>query len=557
VGAQANDREERRPSLGRGQVFLGTGTEPPVIPRASQLRGIYRLNDPALSELPLDPLLDALLIRIREILAVDTVAVLLLNKEGGELVARAAKGLEEEVERGVRIPVAKGFAGRIASERMPIFIADVDHADLMNPILREKGVRSMLGVPLIVEADLLGVMHVGTLQPRTFTNEDASVLQLAAARVAPAIQQANLFDALQREHRGAVLLQRSLLPDRLPEPLGVPVAARYLPASDEVGGDWYEVIDLPTGDVGIAIGDVAGHGVRAATLMGQLRTGLRAYALDADDPRSVLERLDRLLQSTRGPGMVMATAAYAIYDPETCKLRFSSSGHPPPAICSKNREPRLVETSPDPPLGVLGHPTHTQEELVLEDGDLFLFYTDGLVETRGESIDAGFARLLNAMRGASTPEQLCRQVLLHLVSRETVADDVAFVTLQCATVPDELLLRMPAEPGVLAQVRKILRRWLRTRVSSAEELDMITLACGEACANAIEHAFAPAPAVVEVEGRMEDGRVSLAVRDSGQWRAKREDGRARGMTIMEAGMDVEVTGTPNGTEVLLRQRRGE
>ena len=116
---------------------------------------------------------------------------------------------------------------------------------------------------------------------------------------------------------------------------------------------------------------------------------------------------------------------------------------------------------------------------------------------------------------------------------------------------------MPAEPGVLAQVRKILRRWLRTRVSSAEELDMITLACGEACANAIEHAFAPAPAVVEVEGRMEDGRVSLAVRDSGQWRAKREDGRARGMTIMEAGMDVEVTGTPDGTEVLLRQRRGE
>jgi serine phosphatase RsbU (regulator of sigma subunit)/anti-sigma regulatory factor (Ser/Thr protein kinase) len=555
MGARANDREERRRNLGRGQVFLGTGTEPPVIPRPGQLRGIYRLNDPALSELPLEPLMDALLTRIREILAVDTVAVLLLNEEGDELVARAATGLEEEVERGVRIPVAKGFAGRIASERTPIFIADVDHADLLNPILREKGVRSMLGVPLIVEAELLGVLHVGTLQPRTFTNEDATVLQLAAARVAPAIERARLFDALQQEHRAAVLLQRSLMPDRLPEPVGVSVAARYLPASDEVGGDWYEVIELPTGDVGIAIGDVAGHGVRAATLMGQLRTGLRAYALDGDDPRHVLDRLDRLLQSIRESSM--ATAAYATYDPETCKLRFASAGHPPPAICSKNREPRLVEMSPGPPLGVLGHVMYTQEELVLEDGELFLLYTDGLVERRGESIDAGFERLLDAMRGAATPEEVCRRVLLQLVSRGTAADDVAFVTLQCATVSEELLLRVPADPAVLAAVRKVLRRWLRTRVSSAKELDMITLACGEACANAIEHSFAPAPALFEVEGKMEDGRVSLAVRDSGEWRAKRGDGRGRGMTIMEAAMDVEVNATPEGTEVLLRQRRGE
>jgi serine phosphatase RsbU (regulator of sigma subunit)/anti-sigma regulatory factor (Ser/Thr protein kinase) len=554
MGAHANDPKEGRPGLGTGQVFLGTGTEPPVIPRRGQLRGIYRLNDPELSELPLEPLLDALLARIREILGVDTVAVLLLNDEGDELVARAAKGLEEEVERGVRIPIAKGFAGRIASERMPIFIADVDHADLMNPILREKGVRSMLGVPLIAEAELLGVLHVGTLEPRMFTNEDASVLQLAAARVAPAIERARLFDALQQEHRAGVLLQRSLLPERLPEPVGVPVAGRYLPASDEVGGDWYEVIELPTGDVGIAIGDVAGHGVRAATLMGQLRVGLRAYALDGHSPRRVLERLDRLMRSIRGPGM--ATAAYAVFDPETCKLRFASAGHPPPAICATDREPRMVETSPGPPLGALEHTIYTEEELTLEEGELFLLYTDGLVEARGEPIDIGFARLLESMRDAGTPEQLCRQVLMQLVSRATAADDVAFVTLQCATVPEELLLRVPATPAVLAQVRKTLRRWLRTRVTSADEIDMITVACGEACANAIEHTFAPRPALFEVEVKMDDGCVSVAVRDSGRWRAKREDGRGRGMKIMQAVMDVEINTTTDGTEVLMRQRRG-
>jgi len=174
--------------LGEGQVFLGTGSVAPDATRPEQLRRIYRLNDPALSEMELEPLLNELLTRIKEILSVDTVAILLLDDKGEELVARAAKGLEEEVERGVHIPIGRGYAGRIAAERAPIFIADVDHAEILNPILGEKGVRSLLGVPLIVEADLLGVLHVGTLKPRAFTNEDAAVLQLAASRAAPAIE---------------------------------------------------------------------------------------------------------------------------------------------------------------------------------------------------------------------------------------------------------------------------------------------------------------------------------------------------------------------------------
>src|SRR6202035_5933418 len=117
------------------------------------------------SELDLDELLDELLVRIQEVLGVDTVAILLYDEETNELVARAAKGIEEEVEQGVRIPVGRGFAGRIAAERVAIFIADVDHADIMNPILREKGIHALLGVPLIVEGDLIGVLHVGSLYP--------------------------------------------------------------------------------------------------------------------------------------------------------------------------------------------------------------------------------------------------------------------------------------------------------------------------------------------------------------------------------------------------------
>ena len=294
---------------GRGQVILGTAAGAPDVVGPEQMADIYRLGDPALSELALEPLLDELLLRVVEILKVDTAAILLYDRATDELVARAAKGLEEEVERGVRIPVGRGFAGRIAAARVAIHILDVDHAEVLNPILREKHVRSMLGVPLIAEGEVLGVLHVGSLTTRAFTDQDAVVLQLAAARVAPAIKRAQLTEALQREHSTAVALQRSLLPDRLPVVVGVPVAARYLPSRDEVGGDWYDVLALNRGTVGIAIGDVAGHGVRAAALMAELRSTMRAYAVDGHGPAAVLERVDRL---AKGSGELrMATAGYA------------------------------------------------------------------------------------------------------------------------------------------------------------------------------------------------------------------------------------------------------
>src|SRR5215210_6585966 len=128
---------------------------------AERLQKLQRVTDAALAHLTLDDLLYELLDRSREILDADTCAILLLDEQANELVARAARGIEEEVEQGVRIPVGKGFAGKIAAERRPIVIEDVDHADILNPILREKGIRSLLGVPLLVEGRVIGVMHVG------------------------------------------------------------------------------------------------------------------------------------------------------------------------------------------------------------------------------------------------------------------------------------------------------------------------------------------------------------------------------------------------------------
>jgi serine phosphatase RsbU (regulator of sigma subunit)/anti-sigma regulatory factor (Ser/Thr protein kinase) len=534
-------------------VFLGTGGDAPVEPSREQVAHLYRLGDPALAELELEDLLEELLVRVSEILDVDTVAILLLDEPGETLVARAARGIEEEVHEGVRIPVGAGFAGRIAAERTPIFIADVDHADILNPILRRKRIRSLLGVPMVVEGNLVGVLHVGTLEKRVFTNEHAAVLQLAAARAAPAIERARLFDALEKEHRSAVALQRSLLPERLPDVLGAGVAARYLPSRDDVGGDWYDVVELPRGRVGVAIGDVAGHGARAAALMGQLRTALRVYALEGHGPAELLERLDRLLQSMRGHKMT--TAAYMVFDPETSALRLASAGHPPPLVVPESGTPRFLEHKPAPPIGTVQYATYEETETTLEGGDIALLYTDGLIEVRGESLTDGLERLRAAAEGASSPERLCQELVRTLVPRDGAADDVALVALQSAPIPERLRLRFPADPVVLAQMRHMLRRWLHDAGAGSDDIGTITLACGEACANAIEHAYSPVPSSFELEASRDDRLVTLSVRDAGRWRAPRGENRGRGLTIIEAAMDeVDIRPASNGTEVLMRRR---
>jgi signal transduction histidine kinase len=165
---------------------------------ADALRRLQQVTDAALAHLQLDELLDELMARIRDALDADTSALLLLDEGSNELVARAAKGLEEEVLRGVRIPVGKGFAGRIAAERRPVTIDDVDHSEVLNPILREKGVKSLLGAPLIAHSRFLGVVHVGTLRHRKFTQSDVDLLQVVALRAALAIDHAVAHDHVVR-----------------------------------------------------------------------------------------------------------------------------------------------------------------------------------------------------------------------------------------------------------------------------------------------------------------------------------------------------------------------
>jgi serine phosphatase RsbU (regulator of sigma subunit)/anti-sigma regulatory factor (Ser/Thr protein kinase) len=541
----------RPPRLGSGQIAL-VATEP-VEEVSDQVRSSYRFSDPALSELPIDELLDELLNRVQEALEVDTVAILLLDTEAQQLVARAAKGIEEEVERGVRIPIGRGFAGRIAAERVAIFIADVDHADILNPILREKRICSLLGVPLIVEGNVLGVMHVGSLQPRTFGQADLAVLQLAAARIAPAIERANLEAQLRHEHSVSMALQRSLLPKRLRHLVGVSVAARYLPAREEVGGDWYDLIELPRGRVGLVIGDVVGHGIAAASLMGRLRTALHAYAIESHGPGRTLELLDRFVQSLNEPAM--ATAAYAVFDPYSSTVQYATAGHLPPVVTGPSGS-HAIEVAPAPPLGAFPYGRCPVVEFSLATDEILFLYTDGLVERRGVPLSDGIEALVSAVEGATSPEEACGAAVADLVPVMELRDDVAIVALQNSSVPAELHLRLPAEPKTLAQVRRILRRWLVDRGGSERDVAEVTIAVSEACANAIEHAYSPAPASFELHACATNGDVTVAVRDAGQWREPRgEEHRGRGLSIIAAAMDdVHVDRLDDGTEVVMRRR---
>ncbi|MGH3601418.1 MAG: GAF domain-containing protein, partial [Pseudonocardiaceae bacterium] len=246
---------------------MSTPGEPSDTPAADdyRLRRIESVTDAALAHLDVEDLLGELLDRVRELLEVDTATVLLLDSSCQQLVATAARGIEAVVRQGIRIPMGKGFAGRVAAEKGPVIIEQVDHTNVLYPFFREHGICSLLGVPLLISGTVIGVLHVGTLAPRRFTDDDVSLLQIVADRVALATQSRRA----EVDRAAAVVLQRSLLPARLPVVPGLEIAARYVPAENGgVSGDWYDVFTLPSGWLCVVIGDVVGRGLVAADVMG-------------------------------------------------------------------------------------------------------------------------------------------------------------------------------------------------------------------------------------------------------------------------------------------------
>ena len=391
---------------------------------AERLRDIESVTDAGLAYLSVEELLVELLDRVLVALRADTAAVLLLDEPTGQLVATAARGIEEEVYQAVRIPLGKGFAGRVAAGRRPVIIEDVDTADVINPLLRERRLRSLLGVPLLAGGQLLGVLHVGTLSHRRFSAADVDLLRLVADRVALATR----AHVAQGERRAAFLLQRSLLPGRLPDLPDLEIAVRYSAGgAGDVGGDWYDVFALPSGALCITVGDVVGRGLRAAIVMGRIRNALRAYALIDDcDPATVLSRADRQLQHFED--REMATAIVALLEPSHERFRVSVAGHPAPVLAAGGGHGRYLDLPVDRPLGVVAPAQRRVTGVDLPAGGLVAFYTDGLIERRGTVITEGIERLCQAVV-AGPPEQVCTQVMASLVGAEPPADDIALLAL--------------------------------------------------------------------------------------------------------------------------------
>jgi serine phosphatase RsbU (regulator of sigma subunit)/anti-sigma regulatory factor (Ser/Thr protein kinase) len=515
------------------------------------LEALQRVTDAALAYLPADELLTELLDRITEILHVDTAAILLLEPNGETLHARAAKGIEEEVEQNVRIPVGRGFAGRIAANRAAITIEDVDHADILNPILRQKGIRSLLGVPLLVSGRVLGVLHVGTLTPRIFSDDDRELLQLAADRAAIAIEHAHLFE----QRRIAETLQRRLLPQDLPAIAGLEIACRYLPAAgSSLGGDWYDVFELPGGRVVMAVGDVVGHGVAAAAVMAQLRTALRAYAVEEHPPDAVVGAVNRMMWEL-GP-IEMTTLAYVVLDPADESLELIVAGHPPPLVVGVDGEATYLPLQGAVALGAAQGSSYTAQTLPFPAGTMLVLYTDGLVERRGASIDDGLERLRALAEGLEDVDGVCTGIVDRLMVDEP-EDDVAVIAARLPPLTEDLRTRWPAQPEALVAVRHLLRRWLRAHGASEDEAYEILVACQEACANAVEHAYGPGRAHFEVDAEHRAARIRVTIRDHGRWREPRGVHRGRGLALMRSLMDtVDVEHGDSGTVVALGRTLG-
>jgi anti-sigma regulatory factor (Ser/Thr protein kinase)/putative methionine-R-sulfoxide reductase with GAF domain len=515
-----------------------------------RLRRIESVTDAALAHLDVEDLLVELLDRVRELLEVDTAAVLLLDSSGQELVATAARGIEAEVRQGIRIPIGKGFAGRVAAEKQPVIIEQVDHTNVLNPVLLEHEICSLLGVPLLSSGTVIGVLHVGTLASHRFTDDDVNLLQLVADRVAFA----TLSRRAEVQRTAAAVLQRSLLPARLPVVPGLEFAARYVPAENGgVGGDWYDVFTLPSGWLCLVIGDVVGRGLGAADVMGRLRSALRAYVLLGGDPAEVLGRLDQQVQHFE-PEM-MATVLLAMFEPSLERLHLSSAGHPPPVLALPDHPAVLLDMPSDHPVGVPGGLRRRTTTISLPPGALLCFYTDGLVERRDISLGAGLERLCASVV-AGPVDSVCAKVMARLVGRDVPGDDVALVAVRRQDSGDvgPLDLVLPALPWSLRDIRGAVRRWLSAVGAAPRTVADLLVAVGEASTNAVEHAYGPGGGTVTVHLELQPPDVLATVRDTGCWRPPRGEDRGRGTLFMRnCSDDLRIDHGSTGTTVVIRR----
>ncbi|MEA2233386.1 MAG: hypothetical protein QOD83_3202 [Solirubrobacteraceae bacterium] len=550
IGDRLREEEEREKLL-RSEAARAEAER-----TAATIGRLQAVADAALTERNLDVLGPTILQRTREVMNAEAAALLVVQEDGSmSLVTSDPSTCEDRPER---VPAGAGIAGRVRATRAPVLLNDPPACELADPSILDVGISSMLGVPLIVRDELIGVIEIGVRKPRRLGAEDVDLLRLTADRVALAIDHARAYG---REHRIAETLQRSLLPQTLPSLPGIALGARYLPAASEaeVGGDWYDAISLTGGRVLLVMGDVSGKGLAAASTLGALRHAIRAYALEGHGPADIAERLNQFVLAEPGREH-MATLVLAVFDPVDAQLAWVNAGHPPPLALDADGTPRYLEGARSVPLGVLPFPTYEQETVTLQHGGAVVLYTDGLIERRGEHLDDGLALLARAAaEGPLESEALCDRLLEAAVPDGATSDDVALLTLCHVPLGGRLALDLPSEPSALRSLRALLRRWLEQVEASDVDVHAIVMACSETCTNAIEHAGAAPDETISFEAVLRDGEVDVTVRDRGRWRSQRPPSdQGRGLELIDALMDdVQLETAAGGTTVRLRRRLSE
>ncbi|MFF3850831.1 SpoIIE family protein phosphatase [Streptomyces sp. NPDC002328] len=399
---------------------------------------------------------------------------------------------------------------------------------------------SCLFVPLLNRDAVLGLATFRrSSNPDPFGAEEQALAVELAERAAVGIDNARRYTS---QHEAALVLQRSLLPQHLPELSGVDVAYRYLPADSGVGvgGDWFDVIPLSGARVGLTVGDVVGHGVHAAATMGRLRATVRTLALLDLDPAELLTRLDDLVaQDSEASGndglsheALGVTCLYAIYDPVGGRCVWASAGHPPPIVADASGSVAWSALSPGPPLGLSGLP-YENVELNLSSGSVVAFFTDGVVEDRRTDIDSGIDRLAQVLTWQRCPvEELCDRALSTLPPGPQ-ADDATLLLVRTRCLDGDRVadLELPPDPAMVAQARTHTERQLAAWDLS--ELSFTAaLVVSELVTNGLRYATGP------VELRLIRDRCLLCeVSDRAHTaphlrRARRDDEGGRGLFLV-------------------------
>jgi serine phosphatase RsbU (regulator of sigma subunit)/anti-sigma regulatory factor (Ser/Thr protein kinase) len=445
------------------------------------------------------------------------------------------------------------------TERSAYWSSYTDFADAhprSAAILRPLGLKSIAVLGLVADDEPIGVWVMGFSSRRDFSIDDRESLSRAALEVSVALERARLFEF---ERSVATTLQRSLLPP--PTFIdGAGHCSRYIPAESTlaVGGDWYDTMRLSRGRIGLAVGDAVGRGLRAATVMGQLRSALGACALRAADAADTIDCLDEF--SSNLPEAASTTVAYAIVDPRGESIEYCSAGHPPPLRVTPDGVATFLDDAQAWPLGVDVRRKRAYRTSTFPSGSLVVMYSDGLVERRRESLDVGLARLARAVieRVGLPIDQLADEVLDTLLADSDGNDDVVLLVLRSpVSIPAIFLRKTTASPTALASLRHDVRAWLDVAGVPREVASDLLIAVGEACMNVVQHAYTDElHQLVRVEGTRQHDHVLLTISDTGTW--KEQSARSvggRGLDIMrQLVQSVEVKHRLSGTSVILRQQ---